>query len=113
MDIDPAYAEALRRGYKVDPAIARIWSNTSAYSRYFVRRHELLWFIDPSTKVERLCVPRTMVRDIFEEYHDAMNHLDYHRAYHLINDSYYIRALAKALREYIAHCPKCLTHQTL
>ena len=53
-----------------------------------------------------------MVRDISEEYHDGQNHLGFHRAYEQIRASYCIRSLLKELRKYIAHCPRCLTHQT-
>ncbi|KAJ5151381.1 uncharacterized protein N7482_010633 [Penicillium canariense] len=53
-----------------------------------------------------------MERDILEEYHNAQNHLGFHRVYYQIRASYYTRGLAKRLTQYIFHCLKCLSHQT-
>lgn len=113
LDIDPEYAGSLRRGYLVDPVMTRIWRYMdTTYATHFMRRDNLLWFIDPTTRAERVCIPRTMVRNVLEEYHNGQNHLGFHRAYEQIYANYYIRSLSRTLRRYIAHCPKCLTHQT-
>ncbi|KAJ5381111.1 uncharacterized protein N7496_003539 [Penicillium cataractarum] len=38
-----------------------------------------------------------MTRDIFEEYHDSLHHLGFARTYHQIQESFYVRDLAKHL----------------
>jgi hypothetical protein len=111
--IDPHYAEALRKGYIVDPVLSRIWTKIEdkGIAYHFCKKDNLLYFRDVDG-AERLCIPMTKERDIFEEHHDNAGHPGYHRTYHRIRSGFYIKGLARKLRHYIDLCPACLTHQT-
>lgn len=96
--------------YGVDPALAKMW-RAEQPPREFVKRDGLLYFQDAER--ERLCIPRTLITDLFYEHHDAQAHLGFDATYHSIRSCFWIRGLAKQLRAYITHRPKCATYQTL
>lgn len=78
----------------------------------FVTREDLLYFVDPITQAEKLCIPSSMQQEVFEMAHDRHLHQGYHRAYERIQSSMFIRKLAKNLRKYIRYCPACLENRT-
>lgn len=50
---------------------------------HFRKRDGLLFFAD-ADGAERLCIPATKEVDNFQENHDDVQHLGFHRAYHRI-----------------------------
>ncbi|KXG45644.1 uncharacterized protein PGRI_034110 [Penicillium griseofulvum] len=73
--IDDAYAEAMRKGYAVDPVLARIWTNVDdkAKAVHFVKEDDLLFFFD-ADGAEPLCIPATKEVDIFQENHLSLGY---------------------------------------
>ena len=72
---------------------------------------DLLYHVDWVTGQRRLCIPSTVTKEIFELAHGS-GHPGYQRTHEIISASWYVRGLAKQLREYVRHCPDCLVLQT-
>lgn len=108
--------KTLRRSPKFihDPHLSKVWAATADDKRVsgFFQDEGLLWFKGSDGR-QRLCVPRVAEKDVYHDYHILLQHIGFDRAYHQIRESFYIKGLAKRLKEYIARCPTCLTHQTL
>lgn len=78
----------------------------------FKLRDELIYYTNFDDGRERLCIPNSLEKEIFELAHDRQHHGGFHRTYDRIVSSMYIRHLAKNLRAYIEHCPECELNQT-
>ena len=73
--------------------------------------YELIYHVDKLTGLQRLCIPRSLIKDILALAHGD-GHLGFQRCYKIVAKSWYVHGLTTALREYIRHCPKCLILQT-
>ena len=72
----------------------------------------LIYHVDKTTGVKRLCIPQAVVKDILDIAHSASGHLGFARCYERVSSSWYIRGLTRCLRDYLKHCPECLVYQT-
>ncbi|SLM33892.1 reverse partial [Lasallia pustulata] len=78
----------------------------------FCMHNDLIYLIDHD-KRERLVVPKTLEKEVFELSHNSSNHQGFHRAFDRLTTSmYFDRNAAKWFREYIEHCPACQLNQT-
>jgi hypothetical protein len=77
----------------------------------FERRKDVIYHLDRSTSKARLCILKSLMKEIFAMTHDDMFHAEFHRAYATINETFYIRRLSHHLRQYIAYCSQCLLNQ--
>jgi transposase InsO family protein len=74
---------------------------------------DLVYYLDPVDARRRLCVPKSLEKEVFMMAHDEHHRAGFHRAYNSIVTSLYIRNLSRRLKQYITHCPKCLHYQTV
>lgn len=79
----------------------------------FRKHNELIYSItlDHAGR-QRLCIPESMQREVFELAHDKNFHAGFHTTYARIAPSVYIRGLTKHLQTYLKHCPSCQLNQT-
>ena len=78
----------------------------------FFERHGLLYFRDFEDGRDRLCIPTTMEKEVFEHAHDDHHHQGFDRCYDRLRGSVYIHRLKHRLTKYIAHCEPCQHNQT-
>ena len=76
----------------------------------FVKKEDLIYYVDQMTDVKRLCISKNCVRKILDIAHNN-EHIDYVRIHDIIIRFWYIHELIKILRKYIQHCFECLTCQ--
>lgn len=55
----------------------------------------------------RLVIPPSLEKRIFEQAHDNLGHLGYHRAHERIVQNFFVFSLSRKLRQYIEHCQVC------
>ena len=75
------------------------------------QKDQLIYHVDKFSGLQRLCIPTSAIKDIFDTAHGAM-HPGYQRCFEIISMSWYIHRLSHYLKSYIRHCPTCLTYQT-
>ena len=109
------FRKAIQIGYQKD----RRWTRLShlvgedvAPGVRFVRRDGLIYHVDSLDGRLRLCIPKDIEHEIFALAHDEQNHCGYHRAYERIRATYFVRRLARRLRQYLTHCRLCNLNQT-
>ena len=73
----------------------------------FFLRDELIYYRDALDNRERLCIPKSLEQNIFDQSHDMKSHAGFHRTYERIVQNYYMRHLTRRLKCYILHCPSC------
>lgn len=78
----------------------------------FKLRDGLIYYTNFDDGRERLCIPNSLKKEIFELIHDRQHHGGFHRTYDRIVSSVYLRHLYRNLRTYIEHCPECELNQT-
>jgi hypothetical protein len=78
----------------------------------FERIKDLIYHLNRITSKTRLCILRSLIKEIFYMTHDEQAHAEFHRAYVIITKTLYIRRLAHYLRQYIDYCSQCLLNQT-
>ena len=78
----------------------------------FFLREDLIYYRDNLDGRERLCVPKSMEQEIFDQAHDKRSHGGFSRTYERIVQNYYMRHLTRRLKRYILHCPECQLNQT-
>ncbi|SMY30032.1 unnamed protein product [Zymoseptoria tritici ST99CH_1A5] len=61
---------------------------------------------------DRLCIPPSLVHEVFEMPYDRRFHPGYDRTIAKIKASVFIRDLATSLRNYLNHCLPCVQNQT-
>ena len=71
---------------------------------------DLIYYIDRSTGYYRVCVPRTVIKDIFDIVYSKDRHPSYERCFYTISSLWYVRRLRHFLREYLRYCPECLLY---
>ncbi len=77
----------------------------------FERRNDLIYHLNRFTYKARLCILKSLIKEMFVMTHDEMFHAEFHRVYAAIFETLYIRRLTHHLRQYIAYCPNCLLNQ--
>ena len=85
-------------------------------SRYDSRNHIDLNFIIRDDliyhkKRQRLCISKSLNKEIFMLTHDNNQHFEVNRCYARISESLYISHLSRKLRQYISHCLNCQLNQ--
>jgi hypothetical protein len=60
----------------------------------------------------RLCIPRKLHKKFSELAHDRHNHTGIDRMYQRLRQHYYMRNMAKVVRDYIRHRPACLVNKS-
>jgi hypothetical protein len=78
----------------------------------FERRDDLIYHLNRFISRARLCISKSLMQNIFKMTHDDFAHVDFHRAYVVISETFYIRRLSHYLRHYINYCSQCLLNQT-
>ena len=83
----------------------------------FYRENDLIFRDDDlvdtdfnSYETRRLCISYLAINDILKMIHDE-DHSDFAKNYDKISASWYIRDLAKYLRDYLKHCSECQIYQ--
>jgi hypothetical protein len=59
----------------------------------------------------RLCIPRKLQKTFLELAHDRHNHGGIDRTYHRLRQHYWMKSMAKVVKDYVQHCPSCLTNK--
>ena len=72
---------------------------------------ELIYHVNEITNQRRLCIPVSMVKEVFKIAHDS-GHPGFNRCFQIVASSWYIRGMSKRFRSYFYHCPQCLMLQT-
>ena len=131
VEIDKAFAAKICKGYKDDPA----WNKTkgvlesnrllgpNAADLSFEFGHaqpdstspilsSLIFHKNKFSGQRRLCVPQPCLGDLFKIVHGGDTHPGFARTFDLVQRSWYVQSLAKNLRAYIKHYPKCQLLQT-
>ena len=62
-------------------------------------------------KNNRLCIPFSCERNVFEKMHDKNMHVDHHKNYEKLVKSIFIFRMSRKLRQYIKHCFSCELNQ--
>ena len=73
----------------------------------FKLKDGLIYYINFDDGRERLCIPNSLEKEVFELAYDRQQHGGFHRTYDRIIGFIYMRHLSKHLRSYIEHCPEC------
>ena len=73
----------------------------------FVLNDELIYYIDPVDARRRLCIPKTLEKDIFFIAYNEYAHAGFYRAYDTIIVSVYMRNLFRCFKMYIIYYPQC------
>ncbi|TAQ83100.1 hypothetical protein B7494_g8576 [Chlorociboria aeruginascens] len=60
----------------------------------------------------RLCVPSNCLKDIFTEAHDQNGHPGFAKLHDIIHRSFFIRGIARHLKDFLKYCPQCEVYQT-
>ena len=123
VEMAPEFKRKLTEGYASDPAYKHIIAVLGDGSRGatklpFVRGPDpdgLIFRLDSPTgdhayTPRRLCVPNSCIKDVLQIAHGD-GHPGYARLMQKAS-AWYIRHLAKHVREYIRHCPSCQIYQT-
>ena len=101
-------SEALRNQAPIEPFRDRTVTPSDASEA----SGRLIFHVDKSTGVKRLCIPGAVVKDVLAVAHTAEGHMGFARCYERVASSWYIRGLTRYLRDYLKHCPECLVYQT-
>jgi integrase-like protein len=72
---------------------------------YFLER-DLLYTTGTSSTERKLCIPRSLVPEIFELAHDSAGHQGFNRSYERLAGLAIYKG-SRLLRQYIAACPQC------
>ena len=78
----------------------------------FKLRDGLIFYTNFNDGRERLCIPNTLKKEVFELAHNRQHHRGFHRTYDRIVSSIFIRHLTSHLRTYIDHYPEYKLNQT-
>ena len=63
-------------------------------------------------KNRRLCISKSIEKEIFDLTHDNNQHSDAIKCFYRIRESFFISRLFKKLKTYIDHCSQCQLNQT-
>ena len=124
VEMSPELRREIVEGYTKDPA----WKNTiqvleandklgeNSAVLPFERDNGLIFKLDDVTgdhafSDRRLCVPEAASKHFFETAH-SNEHIGYAKMYDIISKHWCTKGLARKLRDYLRHCPKCQLYQT-
>ncbi len=103
---------------KISQSVNQSSSTQSTPSEHFIHdeiefewRNDLIYHLNRVTFKARLCISKSLIRNIFKMTHDDLAHVGFHRAHIIIFETLYIRLLAHYLRQYIEYCSECLLNQ--
>ena len=80
----------------------------NAAKLFYQIKTNLIYYKDPNPG-GRLCIPgdKELFKQLFSQVHDEMGHVRYAQAHQQLSQGLYICHMAKLLRKYLHHCPKC------
>ena len=119
VELSEDFKKRLIQGYTADPRWTRIHRMLDTNARlgenaadlpYKVVR-ELICFKDIELGL-RLCIPESLIPEVFRLAHDELGHQGYDRTHQKLSEGLYIFNMAKHLRSYIRHCPQCQLYCT-
>lgn len=136
IELSNGFQKELKKGYKAQKswqavlevlnaidkrhAIAFSIANTSGHpenctpahcSIDFELREGLIFHVDKSTSQRKLCIPKSIEKEVFNMGHDQNAHAGLDQALLHISETLYIWKLRNYLRAYISHCPECQLNQ--
>ena len=125
VEISPELRREIVEGYTKDPAWKNIIHVLEANDKLgenatvlpFERDNNgLIFKLDDVTgdhvfSDRRLYVPKALSKHFFETTHSD-KHIDYTKMYNIITKHWCIKGLARKLKDYLRHCPKCQLYQT-
>ena len=88
-------------------------SNDSKFMRIeidFKIFDDLIYYIDINDR-DKLCISKSLKKEIFRQAHDENHHAEAHRCHNRISETLFILKLLKKLRVYIEHCSSCQINQ--
>lgn len=106
--------------YKTDPIwrkVAQTIDTEDGTRLLFCRENDLIYRLegyasgDHALIPRRLCISKTVIKDILDTAHDS-NHGGFARCYERVASSYHVKNLANHFREYLRHCSACQVNQT-
>lgn len=118
VEMSDDFKERLVDAYSKDPQWKKIQDllkqpESELPQGFRFRRHENLIYVSSEHPGrQRLCIPESMQKEIFQLAHDGNFHAGFHTTYARISPSVYIRGLSKHLQTYLKHCPDCQLNQT-
>ena len=122
VEMDAAFRQKILNGYKAEAGWKRILdvlgTEDGAHLPFSKGEHGLIFRLDGATGdhafvPRRLCVPDAVVKDVLETVHGGSSgHPGYAKCYERVSSAWYIRGLARQLRQYLKHCPECQLHRT-
>ncbi|SLM34970.1 reverse partial [Lasallia pustulata] len=119
VEIGDELKDRLKQAYMTDKRWSKIGEGikgkdsapTAAFPD-FCMHNDLIYLIDHD-KRERLVMPKTLEKEVFELSHNSSNHQGFHCTFdRLMTSLYFDQNAAKRFREYIEHCPACQLNQT-
>jgi hypothetical protein len=115
--LDPNFKDNVKQSYKRHKLFESIIEDLKGSTprpmnaRFTLNSEGLLFYLDPSTAVERLCVPKnTMLRlKLLHDAHDAISagHLGTSKTLSTISRSYFWPGMHKDVKEYVRSCDSC------
>ena len=85
--------------------------NFYAISFFYVFKRGFLYYKNFEKRL-RFCISDNMIKEIFEQTHDQLEHSGFAATYERIIENFYIFKLSKKLRDYIKNCSQCELNQT-
>lgn len=118
VEMDDDFKKRLIDSYSKDPQWRKILDllkpDKELPAGFRFRKHNDLIYnttLDHEGK-QRLCIPESMQREVFQLAHNGNFHAGFHTTYARISPSIYIKGLSKHLQTYLKHCPECQLNQT-
>ena len=117
VEMSDDFKKRLIDAYQKDPQwikILDLLKSDELPTGFRFRKHKDLVYITTLDHVgkQRLCIPHSMQREVFQMAHDQNFHAGFHTTYARISPSVYIKGLSKQLQTYLKHCPECQLNQT-
>jgi hypothetical protein len=120
VEMSPEFQVKLQEGYKVDRKLARILKMLEQEDQKDdPKKTKLPYYLEnnllytTSKDVLRLCIPSTLIKEVFEMAHDNSGHQGFARTYEKLQ-GLAIQKASHELRKYIKACPHCaqfITHR--
>lgn len=96
------YKKMVQR-FEASPEDARI---TTFENFRYDSESGLIYFRDTDVK-ERLCIPDSLIQEVFKMAHDNRAHIGTQRTYDWLKECIFIRRLWRRTRKYVSGCPVC------
>lgn len=72
--------------------------------QYFISKSALIW---KSPEGNKICVPKSMIRHVFNNFHDSVGHARFRRSWSLLSNEFTRPGVHTLLKNYIDACPTC------